>query len=258
MNASHVAIAVALVLVVVAVANRRDDLLGASDDAVPVDGGDMGDALSFDGFIGGALGLELEPELEQGQGGGFIDWLAVIDPSTYLPTMTDEPTEHANVAAFLRAIRYAEGTADGNGYRALFGHRPNRPRLFDSFTDHPRQAVQFTDRAGRTLWTSAAGAYQFMAVSPLPGGRATRVDTWDRMARKLGLADFTPASQDAGAIGLIDEAGALNDVKAGRFDIAIAKVRRIWASLPGAGYMQGERSLSDVRIAYRDAGGTLA
>lgn len=223
--------AIGAACVLLLIANQRDALLG---DVAPV-----------------ALG---DGELELGQGGGLADdALASLDPSTYWPAMTDADTGAANVAAFLRVIRFAEGTAGATGYRTLFGGR-----LFDDFSDHPRQAVQFTDQAGRVLWTTAAGAYQFMAISPLPGGKSTRVDTWDRMAAKLGLPDFTPASQDAAALGLIDDAGALNDVRAGRFEQAIAKVRRIWASLPGAGYDQGERTLASLRAAYLDAGGNFA
>ena len=67
-----------------------------------------------------------------------------------------------------------------------------------------------------------------------------------------------PASQDAAAIELIREAGALGDVRAGRFDEAVAKVRGIWASLPGAGYAQPEKSLESLRLAFLNAGGSLA
>lgn len=165
---------------------------------------------------------------------------------------TDEDTAAANVAAFLSMIRTAEGTAGPNGYRTLFGGR-----LFDSFADHPRIAKQFRTLDGRTLWTTAAGAYQFMAVSPIPGGQ-TRSDTWDRIAAKLGLPDFSPASQDAAAVQLIKEAGALGDVRAGRFDSAVSKVRGVWASMPGAGYAQPEKSLDALRVAYLNNGGTLA
>lgn len=163
------------------------------------------------------------------------------------------PNASANLAAFLLAIRHAEGTADPDGYRRMFGGA-----LFDSFADHPRRAIQFTDRAGRRLWTTAAGAYQFLAVSPIPGGGSTRVDTWDRLRRKLGLPDFSPASQDRAAVELIDEAGALADVYAGRFAVAVGKVRRVWASLPGAGYDQPERSLAWLTGRYTAAGGQFA
>lgn len=166
---------------------------------------------------------------------------------------TDEDQAARNRAAFLLTIRQAEGTAGPNGYRTLFGGS-----LFDSYADHPRQAKRFTNKAGQTLWTSAAGAYQFMAISPIPGGGSTRVNTWDVVSARLGLPDFSPASQDLAAIELIREAGALGDVDAGRFDQAVSKVRRIWASMPGAGYAQPERSLESLRLAFINAGGALA
>lgn len=186
-----------------------------------------------------------------------------LDASASLWSLADQFAEAAtppepdmadsNTAAFLLMIRKAEGTAGPNGYRTLFGGK-----LFDGWADHPRIAKQFRDGAGRTLWTTAAGAYQFMAVSPIPTGGSTRSNTWDRIRDKLGLPDFSPASQDAAAVELIREAGALGDVRAGRFDQAVNKVRRIWASMPGAGYAQPEKSLDALRVAYLNAGGTLA
>lgn len=170
----------------------------------------------------------------------------------------DEDRAARNVRAFLAMIRVAEGTADANGYRAIFGHTARRPRLFDGWADHPRIATRFTDKAGRQQWTSAAGAYQFMAVAPIPGGGSTRVDTWDRIRAALQLPDFSPDSQDRAAIELIRRRGALGDVRAGRFAQAVAKVRAEWASLPGAGYDQPERTFEAVQTAYLRAGGTLA
>jgi lysozyme len=176
-------------------------------------------------------------------------WGAIVE--TVQPL--DEDQAGRNLAAFLMTIRKAEGTAGPNGYRTMFGGR-----LFDSFADHPRIAHQFTDQAGRRLWTSAAGAYQFMAVSPIPTGGSTKVNTWDTLRARLGLPDFSPASQDAAAIELIREAGALPDVRAGRFADAVSKVRRIWASLPGAGYAQPEKTLESLAAAYLSAGGNIA
>ena len=57
-----------------------------------------------------------------------------------------------NTAAFLKMLRRSEGTAGPNGYRTLFGGA-----LFDGWADHPRVTKQFKDKAGRVLWTSAAG-----------------------------------------------------------------------------------------------------
>jgi muramidase (phage lysozyme) len=94
-------------------------------------------------------------------------------------------------------------------------------------------------------------------VSPIPGGGSTKVDTWDRLQLRLDLPDFGPESQDRAAIQLIDECGALIDARAGRFDLGIRKCRRIWASLPGAGYNQPERSTEWLASAYVRAGGVL-
>ncbi len=188
-------------------------------------------------------------EMPQDSGADAFDLPNVFTNITDMMTPTDQDQAATNEAAFLMMIRTAEGTADANGYRRLFGGD-----LFSGWDDHPRQARRYRD-----VWTSAAGAYQFMAISPIPGtDKSTRVNTWDRIAARLGLRDFSPASQDAAALELIREAGALGDVRAGRFDQAVAKVRRIWASLPGAGYGQPERSLQALRTAYLNAGGYLA
>lgn len=164
--------------------------------------------------------------------------LVAATPSTYISGSSDTDTEAFNVRAFLDMIAFAEGTAGPRGYQTMFGYR-----YFDSFADHPRQYFPFTDGAGRTLKSSAAGRYQII------------VKTWDALREKLGLVDFSPDSQDAACIELIRERGALNDVKAGRIAQAIAKCAPTWASLPGAGYAQPERKLTDLYAAFDRAGG---
>lgn len=173
---------------------------------------------------------------EEDQTTSLIEDAAVfMTPSTYTPANVSEATAQANIRAFLDMIAFAEGTANANGYRMLFGGQ-----LFDSYADHPRIYIPF-----RNTTTSAAGRYQILAR------------TWDSLRARLGLTDFTPASQDAAAIELIRERGALNDVRAGRVSQAVAKVAKVWASLPGAGYDQPERKFASLVAAYADAGGTL-
>jgi len=138
-----------------------------------------------------------------------------------------------NVQAFLRVIRAGEGTADEGGYRRLFGGG-----TFSSFADHPRQLVR---KSGYS--STAAGAYQFLA------------STWDETARIMKLSDFSPASQDYAAVGRIAARGALADVRAGRFDLAIKKVAREWASMPGSPYGQPTITLDRARNIYATAGG---
>lgn len=162
-----------------------------------------------------------------------------------------------NVKAFLDAIGWAEGTDGAGGYRALYGSRSDRVSVFDSFADHPAAlgwpGVRLTNEQcagagfGPGCVSTAAGRYQI--IRP----------TWERVAARLALADFTPASQDAAAIELIREAGALELVIAGRLADAARAVRRVWASMPGAGYAgQGERTLLALTDAYRRAGGLVA
>lgn len=142
-----------------------------------------------------------------------------------------------NVLAFLRAIRLGEGTADPDGYRRIVGGE-----LFDSFADHPRKRVWI---AAYKVWSSAAGAYQFIA------------STWDEMRAKYALPDFSPASQDLAAVALIDRRGALADVISGRIEQAIVKCRLEWASLPGSPYGQRTEKLEAVLAEYRKYGGLL-
>lgn len=154
--------------------------------------------------------------------------------------VTAADVSHRNVQAFLRVIRVGEGTAGPDGYRTLFGGG-----LFESFADHPRQRITRT-MAGRPITSTAAGAYQFLSR------------TWDETARIMGLRDFTPASQDLGAVGRIAARGALEDVKAGRFDAAIRKVALEWASMPGSPYGQPVITWDRARAIYAAAGGASA
>lgn len=163
----------------------------------------------------------------------FEDAIVLITPEA--PVYVDQDTAARNVRAFLDMIAFAEGTAGPDGYRTMFGGQ-----LFESYADHPRIRVPF-----RLTYSTAAGRYQFLAR------------TWDTLKRRLNLPDFGPESQDAAAIELIRERGALADVQAGRVAVAVDKVRKIWASLPGAGYSQPERSLNQLTAAYSRAGGTL-
>lgn len=185
------------------------------------------------------VGLQLPelPELELDAVGAQLEDLFGFGPDAQeLSNMTYE----ANVAAFLRMIYAAEGTAGPNGYRTLFGGG-----LFDNFADHPRIKVT-RPLGGRLITSTAAGAPQILER------------TWDDVQRVLRLPDFSPASQDAAAVYLIRRRGALADVRAGRFDQAVAKCAKEWASLPGSPYGQPVKTLNQVRAAYAAAGGQFA
>ena len=212
--------------------------------------------------VGLALGLGFARWWQQRQGTDVVDltdvawWPASYDeisqepgifeaaainmnPSTYTPDTAPVSQGDQNARAFLDMIAYSEGTANqpDNGYRTLFGYG-----TFDSYADNPRVRVPFG-----TTYSTAAGRYQILAP------------TWDGLQKTLHLPDFGPASQDAAALQLIAERGALNDVRSGRVQEAIYKVRKVWASLPGANYAgQGMRSLDSLIAAYSRGGGTIA
>ncbi len=156
------------------------------------------------------------------------------------PIALIDALDNPNVRAFLRMLRHGEGTAGEDGYRVMFGGG-----LFDSFADHPRQAI--TRKLGGTPITStAAGAYQFLK------------GTWDGLVKQYGFADFSPKNQDLGAVALIKGRKALDDVIAGRFEDAVGKCNREWASLPGSPYGQPVVTMARARQEYEAYGGTYA
>uniref|UniRef100_UPI0035B34F16 glycoside hydrolase family 24 protein n=1 Tax=Hylemonella sp. TaxID=2066020 RepID=UPI0035B34F16 len=185
-------------------------------------------------------GTALQDDMPDQTAGAVESLIHQLNPMQYLDD-TDDQIARMNERAFLDMIAYAEGTSSPEGYRMMFGGG-----LFNSYADHPRVLHEFTNKVGQRLKTSAAGRYQFLAR------------TWDELQRKLDLPDFGPASQDSAALELIRQRGALADVRAGRVSEAVRKVAPIWASLPGAGYNQPERKLSQLLQAYSASGGAIS
>jgi muramidase (phage lysozyme) len=180
-------------------------------------------------------------------------WTAITQSvQTY---QSSQAMDDVNVQAFLKMIRVSEGTEGGgrDPYAVCYGYS----FTITDFSDHPTLLGHWRGKVlpdamckgagfGPGCVSTAAGAYQFIS------------STWSGCKRALGLSDFGPYSQDQAAIYLIKQRGALDDVKAGRVSEAINKCRREWASLPGAGYGQGERRLADLVSAYEQAGGFVA
>lgn len=149
---------------------------------------------------------------------------------------------HANVGAFLRVIREGESSQKPTAYQMRWGGLKKPVAYFDDFSRHPRIFEPTT--GGRQ--SSAAGAYQIVAT------------TYDSIAPSLGITDFSPASQDALAVALIDRRAALDDVMAGRIERAIVKLRPEWTSLPGAAESNGWYTMDRALEVYAKYGGRLA
>jgi muramidase (phage lysozyme) len=155
-----------------------------------------------------------------------------------------------NTQAFLAMIRHSEGTDRGaNPYAVCFGFK----FVITDFSDHPAVLGVWHGESLDSLGgeyvgkvSTAAGAYQI--IKP----------TWLALRTKLKLRDFTGPSQDAAALELVREAGALDIVYAGRVAEAIGLCKGIWASLPGSSAGQQQRSMADLINAYGNAGGEFA
>lgn len=149
-----------------------------------------------------------------------------------------------NVVAFLDMLAWSEGTDNGRqatkdrGYDVIVGGQ-----VFSGYADHPRVLV---DLPRLKIQSTAAGRYQLLRRY------------FDAYRRTLGLKDFSPLSQDLIALQQIRERRALPLIQAGKITEAIAAVRNIWASLPGAGYGQHEHKLDNLLAIYRKAGGVIA
>lgn len=157
----------------------------------------------------------------------------------------------ANRKAFLDMLAVSEGTSTSpatrnRGYDVIVTGADGKPEVFTDYSTHPfangRPSKVINSRG---LTSNASGRYQSM------------LKDWAHYKALLHLADFGPASQDLWAIQLIRERGALPLIDAGSFDLAVARVRNLWASLPGAGYGQRENQIERLRQAYLGAGGTL-
>ncbi|CAE6746753.1 hypothetical protein R69619_02734 [Paraburkholderia nemoris] len=149
-----------------------------------------------------------------------------------------------NRSAFLAMIGQSEvgaaliGETDG-GYNVLVGSTPGNPMTFSDYSTHPDILNQQYD-------STAAGLYQIN----FPTFKTLRIQT--------GLTDFSPATQDAFAIQLITNKGALADVDAGNFASAVQKCGPVWASLGYNNYGQPTNQLETLQAWYQAAGGAVA
>lgn len=159
--------------------------------------------------------------------------------------LTEAQVGGANVLRFLDLIAFSEGTSpvrgSDDGYNVLYGGG-----LFTGYQDHPRQKLTFPIN-GKLVTSTAAGRYQLLERY------------WDAYRVSLRLAGgFTPENQDRIALQQIRERKALDDIKAGRIQQAIAKCSNIWASLPGNTYGQNPHRLDKLLAKWKELGGALA
>lgn len=135
--------------------------------------------------------------------------------------------QNPNVRKMLDLIAYSEGVK--HGYHTMFGNS----RIGD-LSRHPGVSKSFRQTDGKSNTTTAAGRYQFLK------------GTWNSLARKYGLSDFSPRSQDIAALALIAEKGQLQNVVKGNLREAVSKLGGVWASLPSSPYKQPKHSWATI------------
>ena len=143
------------------------------------------------------------------------------------------------LAAFLSTIGWSEGASYDTIVTGV-----NGPATFTDFSDHPF-APQFhrmpvVVRRSPLLESTAAGRYQLL------------YRYWVPYRAKLGLLDYSPASQDSVALQQMKERGAVALIAAGDIQGAITACSNIWASFPGNGYAQGGRTMGELLDKYAE------
>jgi muramidase (phage lysozyme) len=122
---------------------------------------------------------------------------------------------------FLDAVASGESPA----YNIRYDGGKGTP--FDSFDDHPRQLERITTGPYRGQRSDAAGRYQMIST------------TWDKVAKPLGLSDFSPDNQDLAAWQLANNSygnltkgrDLLADLQAGRHDDVARALSSEWAGI---------------------------
>lgn len=139
-------------------------------------------------------------------------------------------TVNKNLSPEARALLDTIAGDESPDYRTVYGGRK-----VNDLSWHPGIAVPIRSGPNAGQTSSAAGRYQFLG------------STWNNQAKKLGLSDFSPESQDLAAWNLALESYGPSleaDLRSGD-PAKIARVghalRKVWTSLPG-GIEQGAQA----------------
>jgi muramidase (phage lysozyme) len=152
----------------------------------------------------------------------------------------------ARVRAFLRLIRFCEGTTDDAGYERLFGGQSFLKDYKKDFSDHPQIIITSENKKTHEVYkSSAAGAYQILGWIWSDKGQITP------LRKKYGILNFEPENQDKCCIVFLkhkvtklDDKDVLSLIIDGKYEQAIVgSCSYEWASMPPGRHGQPKKSL---------------
>ncbi len=186
-----------------------------------------------------ALGLVLYLVSNNAFAGDSLDvtpGLDVTDPNdtgtlNVIPPIDPTATLDQKVAAMLATIREFESNGD---YAVLYGvgNVPGYPSHFSDFSKHPNIKIPILLPGYEGKYSTAAGAYQI--------NHPTYLD----FAPRVGVSDFSPATQDALALAILQDTGAVLSLDLNDIGGAFADASKRWASLPGSAAGQHPQMLA--------------
>ena len=152
-----------------------------------------------------------------------------------------EYLQNDNIKAFISAIAAAEG----GDYNLKFGGvkgKKNDKWQFSDYKTHPG-----TGSDGKT---TAAGMYQI------------NKSTWKEMGDRMGLSDFSPATQDLLAVEILRSIHVIDCIVEGDINTALKAASRRWAALPqgpneGGRYDQSYMDYDEFITTYKRRGGSV-
>ena len=132
--------------------------------------------------------------------------------------------------------------SEGGTYNRLFGFdNQGRPRYFSDFSKFPDSPAKYQKADGTIGESNDAGRYQI------------NIKTYNRLAKRLGITDFSPRSQDIIANALIlENSKASKALQDGDIGAAVSALNKVWVSLPGGPNGVGHRSLQFIQDAYNN------
>lgn len=157
----------------------------------------------------------------------------------------DAESVDPRVHAFLDMIGVLE-TDSADSYDVFYGGS-----RFSDFSDHPSITGEKIGVPLPVAVCRAAGIASGACVSTAAGKYQINEPTWrDVRAQYPALSDFSPASQDAAAIRLLQKTGALDALLRDDFDAALRLASTRWASLPYSTAQQNPKSYAYALAQY--------